>query len=300
MILILMLYVFLAATFTIGKMLLFFLPPFFLTAVRMTLAGTMLLFFWKITQAGSKSFKIHDIATLLGLSVIHILIPYSAEFVALQSISPACAALMFNLTPFFSAFFSYIYFKERMTLNKWIGFLIGFSGIGWFVYAESYGNACWDFNSAYPLMLLAVISGAWGWVYFRKLALAGYSPFLINGTAMLFAGMQSYFISKLIEGTVTFDWSQLGQFLFLLMTIIMLANILFYNLYGYLLKKYTATLLSFVGCFTPLFTAVFDYLFLGSSVDIVFIISIIMVSFGIYMFYKEELRQGYILGSSKA
>jgi drug/metabolite transporter (DMT)-like permease len=76
---------------------------------------------------------------------------------------------------------------------------------------------------------------------------------------------------------------------------IFIANILFYNLYGYLLKRYTATFLSFAGFVTPLFAAYFEWLFFGALMPIEFFITIIIVGFGIYLFYQEELNQGYIV-----
>lgn len=295
MILILFLYTVLAATFTIGKVLLSFLPPIFLTALRMTIAGLLLLGFFKIFYTGKKSLKVANLYGLFGLSIIHILIPFSAEFVALQSIAPSCAALMFNLTPFFSALFSYWYFHEVMTMKKYLGFLLGFGAISWFIISQSHTVACdYLMYKAYFLMLMAVVSCSWAWVYFRKLVHDGYDALQINGIAMLVGGLLAFPLSKIAQETVHFAWNSLPEFLLFLSLIILLANVIFYNLYGYLLKKYTATLLSFMGCMTPLLTSFFDYLFLGIPIHLDFFIALLIVSAGIYIFYQEELQQGYV------
>lgn len=294
MIIVFILYAILAATFTIGKALLVFLPPIFLTAVRMSIAGILLLMSWKVFEKKSKSFNFRDLYWLPWFAMVHILIPYTFEFIALEKVAPSCAALMFNLTPFFSALFSYIYFHERMTLQKWFGFLIGLGGINWFLQPNYSSFYCFNIQGAYVLLSIAVLSGAFGWVYFKKLVQSGYSPLQINGIAMLIAGMQSFLLSYVFAEQVIFVWDKIYEFVLLLSSIILLANFIFYNLYGYLLKRYTVTLLAFIGCVTPLFTAIYDWLWFGIAVDQNFFLSIVIVSCGIYIFYQEELRQGYI------
>jgi drug/metabolite transporter (DMT)-like permease len=81
----------------------------------------------------------------------------------------------------------------------------------------------------------------------------------------------------------------------LLGSMILIANIIFYNLYGYLLKKYTATFLSFVGFVTPLFAAFFEWFFFGTMVPHEFFLTVCIVGAGIFIFYQEELKQGYIV-----
>jgi drug/metabolite transporter (DMT)-like permease len=232
------------------------------------------------------------VAWWIGFSIIHILIPYVTEFTALQSMSPSCSALIYNLTPFFSAFFSYIYFNELMTRQKWLGFLIGFSGIAWFIHSQSV--FCINLNIAYLLVLISVISGALGWIYVRKLVLQGYAPLLINGIAMLLGGLQSFALSYAMEGSVSLPWGQMHSFSVWLAMIILLTNVVYYNLYAQLLKRYTVTLLSFMGCIIPLFTAFFDWMLLDIAVSSHFFVALLVAGFGVYLFYQEELRQGYI------
>ncbi|MFA5999020.1 MAG: DMT family transporter [Candidatus Babeliales bacterium] len=311
MILIFLLYALLALTFTIGKMLLFYVPPIFLIALRMCIAGVLLLGMnhfisgpAKIKKFSDRSIadrsiadrSIADLWIFVLLSLIHVLIPYTTEFIALQSVAPSCAALMFNLSPFFSALFSYIYFDEKMTKKKWLGFAIGMGGIVFFLEPAAFSFTCWHINgTAYILLFIAVVSSALGWIYVRMLVKdKGYSPLFVNGCAMLLGGIQAIPVSLYFEGSVSLPWDNLKPFLLLLAAIILLANVIFYNLYGYLLKHYSATLLSFIGFVTPVFAALFDWMLLGVGVSYGFFIAIAILGFGIYIFYQEELRQGYV------
>jgi drug/metabolite transporter (DMT)-like permease len=298
MFLILALYSIFALSFTMAKILLGFMSPILLIAVRMTIAGIVLLimnFFIHKQSArfDCKSISLGLIAWWIGFSTVHIFMPYITEFIALQSISASCSALIYNLTPFFSALFSYWYFGEKMTGQKWLGFLIGFCGISWFVSAQSV-FCIGDVQSAYGLVLISVIFGALGWIYVRMLVRQGYQPLMINGIAMLVAGLQSFIFAYIFEPNSGLPWGRMQEFVFWMAAIILLTNIVYYNLYAYLLKRYTVTLLSFMGCIIPLFTALFDWLLLGTAVTHHFFIALFIAGFGVYLFYQEELRQGYI------
>lgn len=298
MILVLFLYAILASTFTVGKMLLSFVPPLFLIGLRMCFSGTVLLTGYYFFAKKKTKIERKDWLMLVIISFIHILIPYATEFIAMQSIAPSCAALMFNLSPFFSALFSYLYFSEKMSPTKWLGALISFSGL---IYFTSPSLLCFgdvlSLNFSYALLLIGVATSSLAWVMIRQFVKnKDYSIVLLNGFAMLLGGIESFAVSYLYGEVVTFPWQNVWTFVGLFLTIFICANI-FYNFYGYLLKKYSATFLSFMGIATPLITAFFDWLFLGVGIHSNFFITLLLIGTGVYIFYKEELRQGYIVQS---
>ena len=59
------------------------------------------------------------------------------------------------------------------------------------------------------------------------------------------------------------------------------------------------TILSFFGFFIPLFAAFFGWLWLGEEVSCAFYTTVGLVTIGLYLFYQEELKQGYVVGKSK-
>lgn len=296
MILILALYAIMASTFTIGKILLTFVPPLFLIGLRMVFSGIILLSGYYLYSGKKVQVKSSDWLMLGAISLIHIFIPYTFEFVALQTIAPSCAALMYNLSPFFTALFSYWYFQEKMTPVKWLGAAISFSGLIYFMKPTVF---CFDdilsLNFAYVLMLTAVATSALAWVMIRMFVKnKDYSIVLINGIAMLLGGLESFGASYFYGEEVIFPAQNFWTFVGLFLTIVFFSN-LFYNFYGYLLKKYTATFLSFMGIATPLITACFDWLFLGMNIHFNFFIALVIISIGVYLFYQEELKQGYVV-----
>jgi drug/metabolite transporter (DMT)-like permease len=79
----------------------------------------------------------------------------------------------------------------------------------------------------------------------------------------------------------------------LLMTFV--SNIVCYNLYGLMLRKFTATFLSFVGLLSPIFASLHGWLFLGEPLSLLIFLSTAFVCLGLWIVYSTELKQGYIV-----
>ncbi len=292
MYLVFFLYALLASTFSIGKILVHLLPPIFLIAIRMIIAGTLLSAAWYIFDR-KVAIKARDWWLFIIVILFHILLPFTSEYIALQYISPSSACLMYNLSPFLSAIFSYFIFNEIMTPKKWVGFGIGIAGILFYLQSQ----CCVDFGLSWPnfLMFISVVTSCLGWIFVRILVKnKGYSTLLVNGLSMFIGGWMALPLSRYFEGAMTIDVIHIPHIIGLLALMILIANILFYNLYGYLLKKYTATFLSFAGFVTPLFAAFFEWIFFGVIVPHEFFLTVLIVGAGIFVFYQEELKQGYI------
>ncbi len=182
-----------------------------------------------------------------------------------------------------------------MNFKKWMGFIIGLIGVFYMIPSENI--LCYQsLNMGYFFMLTSVISCSLGWTLVKKLLQKGYTTLQINGYAMLLGGIESLLCAHFFEEAPALGWYENTNFWILFIAIIVISNLIFYNLYGYLLHRYSATLLSFIGFVTPLFTALYDFIFLGVSIGPEFYIATAIVTYGIYIFYQEELHQGYIEG----
>ncbi|HEV2602013.1 MAG TPA: DMT family transporter [Candidatus Babeliales bacterium] len=311
MILILILYMLLASTFTIGKAVLQYIQPIFFIAVRMILSGGLLLGYAYLFDRSHWRFRKQDLWAFLKLATFHIYCAFIFEFLALRTMLSAKACLLYSFSPFITALFSYLIFREQLRLRQIIGLIIGFIG---FIpvlasCAMSEGTSFLCISSAELLLLLSVVSSVYGWILLKEaIDIGGYSPVMANGCSMLLGGIAALCTSLLYEGMpvlyrdVTdtqgpleslFHGTVDGAIIVGIYTIllILIANVVFYNLYGYLLMQYSMTLLSFAGFTCPLFAAFYGWLFLGEVISSSFIISLISVIVGLTLFYQQELLE---------
>ncbi len=298
MLLIALLYLICASTFTISKAALSFVSPIFFTGARMTLAGAALLTYYSMYNKRIIIPK-HHWYLFAQVIIFYIYCAYVFDIVALQHLTSAKACLLYDLSPFLSALFSYLWFHEKMTLKKWMGLLIGCVGFLPVLMApapvaeQSIDNSFLSWSEL--IMLLAVVSSVYGWVLIRQLVKDhAYSSVMVNGVGMLGGGLLAFITSFFLEGWSPSPVKELVPFVYYTLLIIIVSNIVFSNFYSVLLKRYSATLLSFAGFTAPLFAAVLGWIFLGETVSWDFFMTTFFVFIGLYMFYQEELRQGYI------
>jgi len=310
----------LASTFIIGKAALEYVHPFFLIAVRMIIGGSILLGYQYFFKHVNFSINRKHVWLFVQATLFHIYLSFMFEFWALEYVSSAKTCLFFSLSPFVTAILSYFLFAERLTTKQKIGLSIGFLGFLPELFApqpvmEATAGGIGFISFPEIALLFAMVAGAYGWVILKRLVVDNhYSIAMVNGIAMFFGGILSLITSFIWSGwptvkSVSEPTHYLSQYLVVLLgaqgagiafflfytgLLIIVANIIYYNLYGVLLKKYSATFLSFAGFTAPFFTAFFGWLFLGESISWHFVVTNICVFFGLYLFYMDELRTSSI------
>ncbi len=85
-----------------------------------------------------------------------------------------------------------------------------------------------------------------------------------------------------------------GAFFLSVSMMTLVSNLICYNLYSFLLKRLTATFLSFVGLLSPIFTSISSFIILGESVSWQIILSTFFMLFAMWMVYRSEIALGYI------
>lgn len=299
-----------ASTFILVKAALQYVSPLFFIGIRMILGGSLLGFYLYFFNREKLIIpKIHR--TLFAQIIFfHIYGAYVLEFIGLKYVSAGKTCLIYCLVPFITALLSYLTTREYITYKKALALTVGFIGFLPILATTSMqeeGVGSIGFLS-FPeaLIIGSAACSAQGWIAVSRLVRTGYSPLMINGCGMIFGGILSLFSALIFENgpfigyhpemgnfplnTYVHQWitSDYGMVLFYTIALIVLANIIGYNLYAHLLNSYSATFLSFANFMAPLFAALYGWILLGESVSPWFFISLSMVSLGLYLFYREE------------
>ncbi len=297
MILVFVLYSLFASVFVIAKVGLEYSQPFFFVGSRMLAAGFIMLGYQWLAQRHLFIIKRDHYIRLFALGFFNIYLTNVMEFWGLQYLTAFKTCFIYSLSPFFAAFFSFLVFHERLTRKKWLGLLVGF--IGFFPIllmqspTEELAGGFGVFSWAELAVLVAAGSSAYGWILLRQLVREdGYPAPLVNGWSMLVGGTFALIHSGISETWHPVPVSEYEIFLYCVIALIVISNIFAYNLYGLLLKKFSATFLSFAGFSTPAITALFGWLFIGESITWGFVFCSIVVFLGLGLFYQEELRHG--------
>ena len=287
-------YAILASTFTIAKIALAFAKPFFLIGIRMIVAGALLLGYQLLFNRNK--FVIHksDFVTFIKVSFFHVYIAFLFEFWALQYMSSAKTSIIYSLTPFIAAFLSYLLLNQKLTLIQIGAMVMGFVGMLPLIMGGALEHT-WNYNLlgiTLPevVLFIAVVSASYAWFIVKDLMGKGYSLPLINGVSFLVGGIASLLTSFIIEGTSTSPIYHMAPFLFWTMLLVLVANIISYNFYGWLLRRYSITFMTFAGFLCPLFGSLYGWLFLNEKITWHYFVALAFVTIGLYLFYRDDLR----------
>jgi len=295
MITVIFMYAVLAATFTIAKKALSYGNPYFLIGFRMTLAGTLFLGLQYLFNRKNFYIRREDIWQFLKASFFYIYLAFIPEFWALSRLTSSKVVIIYSITPFVAATVAYFLASERLTKVKVFGMIIGTLGIiPLLITPDSIGSTSdelFTVSAAEGVLLIAVVAAAYGWFPVKKLMNKGYTLPMINGVTMLTGGIGALFTSFAIEGVFTRHIFDIGPFLFWVLLLILFANGVFYSMYGWHLRRYSFTLLSFAGFLCPLFGTFYGWAFLKEVVTWHHGASLLLIGSGLFLFYRDELRK---------
>ncbi|MDB6081465.1 MAG: hypothetical protein JWO53_737 [Chlamydiia bacterium] len=294
--LVFLLYALFASVFTVSKEALHHASPFFLVASRMLIAGIIMLLYQIIKEKQTFHLKKSAWLKITLLALFNIYFTNVFEFWGLQYLTSFKTCFIYSLSPFVSAFLSYLLLQESLTTKKWVGLVVGFCGFIPILMNqtahEEIGGHLWLFSWPELAVCAAAVSSVYGWILLRQLVQQeGTPPILANSLSMLIGGTIALFHSLYVE-----EWNPIPVSNFQIVIectffLVIISNMICYNLMGYLLKRFSATFMSFAGLTTPLFTALFGFFMHGELTTTSFWISFLFVCFGLVVFYQEELKK---------
>lgn len=284
------------ASIPMSKQLLSYTSPTVLTAIRMLSSGVLLFginHFRKTTALNlSPRFWLYN-----GQIILAIFLKYQCRNWSLAHMPANKMSFLLNMTPFVVALFAYFAFKDRLTTKQWVGLFIGFVGMLPMIITTSVGEQSLGeiLYISWPELAIfgAVCAEAYSAIITRILIREHkQSVVLSNGIRMLGAG----FLALFIVGTtdVSFEITNIGKFTVWMTALVLLSNVICHNYRLHLYKHYSVTFLSFTDFISPLFTALYSWMFLNETIGWHYMLSAVIVIFGLYLFYQDELKGIYV------
>jgi len=298
---------FLASGTVANRLILNFWSPSLLVGIRMLISGISLLgaAFYMQGFGFLRRFN-KQWPYLLFLAALATFIPAFLKAYAYKHTLSSKVALINSLDPFFTAFYMYLLFGEKLTAKKWLGIAIAFSASIFFALATNKGSS-YELFGYFSLAELAafgtVCFSRIGWIKVQELLKSGaFNVKEINGICMFFAGIYSLVLTGIFtpnDFVIATNWSSpafwktLG---FLAYTIVG-GNIIGYSLYSKLLKRHSATFVSLAGFTTPVFIYLLSWLVIGEPLYPSFIVASVVTFVGVIIFYHAEIKEALRTGS---
>lgn len=207
--------------------------------------------------------------------------------------SPITICFLYASAPFLTAILLYFHSGTVLSHAKILGLLVGLMGL----IPILSKNTTTDLEVAVSgnqwlgniIVLVSMIFFCWGWILFKKLIeSSSYSVQMLNGIAMIIGGILSLVFVVMVYGNQVFEITFSENFLYL-MTLFLMSSLLTYSLYAYLLQHFSPTFISFAGFLEPAFALLYGVLWFEYTIRIIDIVSFLILFWGLYIFYRQEL-----------
>jgi drug/metabolite transporter (DMT)-like permease len=264
-----------ALNYTLVKIALAFVNPFLLAFLRLLMTVAFLLIVTPRSFVPLKGLKAN--LYLFIFSFLGIYSSWTLWYVGESYISPSLSVILMYTYPVIAVILSAIILKERVTRNKIIGTLIGFSGIFMIFFSES------SFNNIFAMLL--VIGSAFSWalsIIVYKKYLSAYDYKLVNAYQMLYSLPLSLALFPFFRIS-----SALNAFFWGVMLIIAIPGTAFTFLaYVYLYSKHEVSKITPYLFLVPAISVVFSYLIFGETLLYTELFGYILLAAGIYISSK--------------
>jgi drug/metabolite transporter (DMT)-like permease len=251
----------------------------------MVVAGAILLAWHSFKHGLRFSIQRRDLPILLATPFLHIFVAFCADLWALQYMTSWESCFLYNLSPFIAAAISICFFGKRLVSLQWLAVILACAATVPLLLT----TPC-AVSGVVPIvvMILAVGSSASGWLLVERLINRGYAPSFINAFSMLIGGAAALVLSWGSEAwnpVPVWNW---WPFIWQTAAIILASNILFYNFYASLLRRYDAVFMACAGSLTPVFALLFGWLFLGEELCSSIFFMVAASGVALYLFHRGE------------
>jgi len=263
------------------------IPPWFVTAMRQTIASLILL----IILLRKKELKWMDwpyMRRQLLLSVLMIVIANGMTTAAEKTIPSGLTSLLNALNPLVVFIGSVLIGLQKPSLKGFLGVIVGFLGVA-FIFREGIGDLL-DPNYKTGILFLCCAITAWaaGTIYTKKYVFRSANIFLDLFYQFVFSAIIQLGLAFLVSGdTSVATWSNTS-----LMAVVYLAvfgSVVGYFCYHYALKKVTATEVSVLSYFNTVIALFLGWLILDEVITFDIVIATVLIILGVFITnYRRE------------
>lgn len=261
--------------------------PFFMVGFRLIIAGGLLLAYQLFTNINA--FKtIKNWHLIIISSILNGYISNAFGLWGFQYLPTGIASFIYNLSPFVTAILNYFIFQTVLTKRQAVGLTGGILGfLPAIICCNSFTSttSLTLFIMAFFAVLFAMLGGSYGWITIKQLVYDEKMPLvLVNGITLFLGGILSFITAGVAERNFYMNL-EIFAYIFILAFV---SQVLCYTLYSYLLKQYSTVFLSFASLISTAFTAILALILFKEPITAPFVISMIIVSYSLYVFYKDE------------
>ena len=261
-----------------GKMAIVLSPPLVLLTIRLFIGGILMFFYSKIILK-EKWPNLKSFLILVVLGVLNNTIYLSMVFCSLKTISAALVVVLISTNSIFTAVIAHFVLKEKITLRKISGIIIGVIGVILLTWQKITIDGMGQIVGI-VMAMIGVVAFSCGTVLYRKFNMIG-SPFMVNSWTTLIGGFALLPFALFFEDIHAIHWTlSFFAIMFWLVVVVSFGAVMIWFI---LIKETDAATASSAHFLSPFLGIIQSYFILGEPVTIIELLTIIPISLSIFL-----------------
>ncbi|TDQ08336.1 DMT family transporter [Pedobacter metabolipauper] len=263
------------------------IPPWFVTAIRQTIASLILL----VVLLRKKELVWKDWPYLrrqMLLSFLMIVVANGMTTVAEQTIPSGLTSLLNALNPIVVFIASLFVGLQKPSWKGFIGVVIGFLGVA-FIFRDGIGDLLDpDYKTGILFLCFAIAGWATGTIYTKKYSVPSGNIFLDLFYQFVFSAIVQWILAFVFSGDTDFSsWTMIS--LSAVVYLAVFGSVVGYFCYIYALKKVSATEVSVLSYFNTVIALFLGWLVLDEIITIDILIATALIILGVFITnYKKQ------------
>lgn len=247
------------------------------------LIGALSLFpvaYW-MNSSRSEPYRYRD---YLLIGIFQTTAMFALVIYGMKYVTAGKSAVFLYTMPVWTSFLVHFFLGERLTPGKWLGLVLGFTGIIFIMGWDTLAVQDADIIFGEVLIILAAISWAIANIIMKQ-RVHGEKPYTVTAFQLLFG---SLILIAMAAGTEDITGVTLTPYsLYILVFTGVIASALNFSIWFYLIKSIDINITTFSSMLVPVFGLVFDWLLLGTKLDAGVIVGGMFILSGIYNISKR-------------
>jgi drug/metabolite transporter (DMT)-like permease len=260
--------------------------PFTFATWRCAIAGLAIIPF--LYMKGIAFPRIEKLPDYVFVGLFQTTIMFGVMLYGMKFVTAGKSAVLLYTMPIWTILLVHYYLKEELNRSHWQGIASGCLGIlcilGWDTLVHQ--NLLILFGES--LIIIGAISWAISNIWVKK-RMVNENTYMLSGLQLIIGSVGLALLAIPTEGVFNISWTAESIFAILFTAIV--ASTLDFTIWFYLLKNMDINTATFSSMLVPVFGLLFDWIILGTRLDIGIVIGGILILFGIYQVSRTQRRK---------
>ncbi len=258
-----------------------YMEPFTLATLRCSVAGLAMIAYLEFRKIPRP--KLSMLPDYAAVGFFQTVAMFGLLLYGMKYVTAGKTSVLLYTMPIWTSLIVHFYLKERLELHRWIGVALGTLGIIFILGRDVMVH--WETNVLTGEFLIIIASVSWAvsniWV---KRRMGAEDVYMVNGIQLVIGAFGLALLAISIEDVMHIIWTPYTLYIILFTGLV--SSAVNFTIWFYLIKNMDIHITTHSSMLVPVFGLLFDWLILGTKLDIGVIIGGVLIIAGIYKISK--------------